>query len=441
MSQDEILSLKQENIELNEKTKKLAFYLNKFKEDKAALTRQLQEKEEEIVKLKEKIIALTYNKKSSSKEVKEYSVESKKLNITLQPIVDRQQDPKMLGLINNFKITVDDKNLIIKNMMEEITELRSKLEELKENEQTNYKFIIAKLSKHNIDNEYIKQSKEFSSLKYLKQDLELKVSEIKEEKEDLIKENISYLGQIENLNQQINSSETKNKIKHEKEKYYNLLNNYRVFACISEHNTLENKRLKYFNELMQQDMIDVNNLNLQLKNKLIEVESEIEKYQILIRGNQSELEYLREKNKSLKQIIDEMQLSKKSYIVSYYYLGISYEGRIIFEKVDENEYTFKIETKMSTRKINWLDYDAFIDSANNIVKFKSKTEGTEEDYYSEDYNKIYSDFELFKKKSIETSKLKTINTSVGVSTVFEKKEKDLKNLKDKENQVRDMFGF
>lgn len=262
MSQDEILSLKQENIELNEKTKKLAFYLNKFKEDKAALTRQLQEKEEEIVKLKEKIIALTYNKKSSSREVKEYSVESKKLNITHQPIVDRQQDPKMVGLINNFKITVDDKNLIIKNMMEEITELRSNLEELKENEQTNYKFIIAKLSKHNIDNEYIKQSKEYSSLKYLKQDLELKVSEIKEEKEDLIKEKISHLGQIENLNQQISSSETKNKIKHEKEKYYNLLNNYRVFACISEHNTQETKRLKYFNELMQQDMIDVIKVNI-----------------------------------------------------------------------------------------------------------------------------------------------------------------------------------
>ena len=48
---------------------------------------------------------------------------------------------------------------------------------------------------------------------------------------------------------------------------------------------------------------------------------------------------------------------------------------------------------------------------------------------------------MFKKKSIEGGKIKNKITNKGVSTVMERRDKDIKNIKDKENMLKEMFGL
>lgn len=524
--QDELKVLQEENASLTSKLKRIAQICKDINQEKEGLKRKLNEKEDEVKGLNEKIEVLEKKLEYSYSAVESnditqnnefdtrnktklgvptntnyrasrlrYSlsnagallgsnnnllqvdnknqpnklniVDSKQatenVNVNIIALQSKRPDTQITYLLKKLREDLEEKNRQINVLNDENAYLRMKYEEEKSKELANYEFVLSKISKHNVDTEFIKATKELSSIKSALGISEYKNQELMREKEELyinIKQMedllVEYKQQLDifrrsgtNIVSKVNAKEpafeeskinTKLHPNNALERilvsdYYKILNFYRQMACILQHTLKDYKKAKYFLSKSQQDNDLLNEELVMTKNQVSELESMKERQEIQIKGNNSELEYLRDKNKELKSIIDEMQLSKKTYNVTYYYLGIAYEGKIIFEKSEE-DYFFKIITKMSTRKLNLADYE-FYQSGTDCLKIKNRLDNSEEDYYTQEVTSCMADFELFKKKYVEMGKFKTLGSKV----ISEKPEKEQKDLKNKEKKLKDVFGF
>lgn len=531
-TEDEIIVLKQTISDLKKKLSTVATYANQLKHDKEAFMRIISEKDETIDKLNSKLksfekIDKDLNNKNNTNKVedlfnlKEYNIlnnvnlsskiEEENITVNLYALEEKSSDNKLKYLLNRLNEDNNKKANQIKNLTEELTSVRFQIEEIKANETSNYQFILSKISKTTMDNQYLRLSKENSNLKTQILSLEIKNKELiqinksfKDNSKTINSNDVKAFdkdfNQIDYNNNDLTSSEkqitTQEKsfknIKEDSykkiynEKYYKLLNQYRQTACVLEHSFKNSRKYCNYYNNTKEELLKLNNNYLIVSNKNTELESELEKHQFQIRGNYSELDHLKDKVVKLQSLIDQLQTSKKTYNVVYYYLGLPYDGKFIFERNEDNEYIFCIEHKTKTYTINWLESIIYIKNdntssnvslskntvsnfGNNVDNFselskakssdnnenkqynikketsciviKNINENTECEYYSEESYKIVLDFEFFKKKSIESGRFKNTVTNNGVSTVMERTEKDAKNLKDKENILKDIFGL
>lgn len=532
---DELKILKEENNNLMIKLKKVATYCQDLKNEKEALFRKNNEKEEEIKALNQKINYLEkkiddsysmipnssdtaflekpFEKDNSRISIVPQSQDMKKLkqntiealnrnstlrysltpntpnitkkektldnvNINLVNLHSKKPDIQFTSFIKKLREEIEHKNKQIINLNDEILELRKNYEEEKAKQICNYNYLLEKITKNNIETEFIKVSKELAASKFNCSVSNIKIKELEKDKSDLqinIKQlesiNSELKKQLENkiesykleeksesdsnkvddkkvtkkleFNEKSFSDVEKNSKNYEnvcKDLYYKQLNSNRFYVAYIDQMLKENRKFKFLEERYKQDCQMLSNSKLVFENRIIELEATKEYQDIQLKGNFNELEYLREKNEELKSIIDELKFSKKVYIVSYYYLGLPYEGKFVFER-SESEYSFTIVTKTSTRRMNLLDCDLQVNE-NIKLKLTIKNFGDEE-YYSNsnEVNLIMSDFSLFKKKFISTSKLSTINKSGENVIVAEKTETKKELIQGKEKKVMDIFNL
>lgn len=399
-----------------------------------------------------------YNPSNNTKSKHDYSNPTM-TQVNIIAVQSKKQDSQITQLLKRLREDIEDKNKQILVLNDENTYLRMKYEEEKAKELINYDFVLSKISKHNIDNEFIKSSKELATIKSKHMYSEQRNEDLMREKEelfinikqleDLITEYKQQLNISKKLGISDNNNSNKNDISNKNSNvlvkktlqeihssdYYKILNYYRQQSTTLEHILKELRRVKFFQDKTNEDNDLLNEEIVVLRNQITEIESIKEKQEIQIKGNSSELEYLREKNKQMKEMIDELQLSKKTYNVTYYYLGLANDAKLVFEKYEE-EYLFKVITKTTTKKLNLIDYEAF-QSGVDCLKLRSSVDGTEENYYLNELQSFLEDFDLFKKKCIENTKFK----SQGSKIIAEKNSKEMKDLKNKEKKLMDVFGF
>ena len=280
-TEDEIIVLKQTISDLKKKLSTVATYANQLKHDKEAFMRIISEKDETIDKLNSKLksfekIDKDLNNKNNTNKVedlfnlKEYNIlnnvnlsskiEEENITVNLYALEEKSSDNKLKYLLNRLNEDNNKKANQIKNLTEELTSVRFQIEEIKANETSNYQFILSKISKTTMDNQYLRLSKENSNLKTQILSLEIKNKELiqinksfKDNSKTINSNDVKAFdkdfNQIDYNNNDLTSSEkqitTQEKsfknIKEDSykkiynEKYYKLLNQYRQTACVLEH--------------------------------------------------------------------------------------------------------------------------------------------------------------------------------------------------------------
>ena len=414
-----------------------------LKEEKESYARKLSEKEQEYNILREKYEQLLKEKKedkafeldsnknndarfsiSTSINInKVITLEKEKLEETLRNNKEEnsQQSITQINLFKKLKEDINLKNNQIIDLMKENDKLKIEMEKIKANLIENNKLVLSKVL-NNLDSEFIKMSRENVNLKSDKKQLENKIADqLKTIENNEISEKYKRF-YLEHVNEKTNVDSFNIKLK-------NIMSVIKIYSDFSNRLLTENRRYKFLEQKNLHDIEIFSNDKVILIDKIAELDSSIVNKDIQIKGNRCEIDHLKKNVSELKKEIESIRGSKNTYIITYYYLGISNEGKIIFDRKD-NQYNIFLDTKFLNSKLNLFE-ENIKKVDNNSFILQNNT------YYSKEIDEIITCFNEFKKKYIENNKYVT----KGDVLVKEKSDKEKKELKSKEKNLLDMFDF
>ena len=359
--------------------------------------KELEEKEKEINKLKDKKNSL----EKKPEEIYKFST-----NINISDIKELQQkfdsDKLILSdLIKSLKSDIEKKNELITQLNKELDISRTNLE-LERKLNIKYFDLNSPLLKLNTDKirvEYYRINCENISIKVKLLNLEEKIDLLTKENENLLKEKENLEKNIQEKNDFYQNIFKKTKISYDKlvQNLYKISQNYH--ESTKKIMELSKYKLNKENEIKE---LNITNTLLEKENMTLKAENESMRKRI--QTNEYQINSLKNEIKDLEKTIAENKFSKRVFFVSYTYLSVPMNGNITIDKDVNGNFCFIIENRTSTRKLSFLDVDVTIDPnyKNKIIVnlLKSKIK---EEYTTSEAKVLVETFNEFKKKVIELS--------------------------------------
>ena len=368
--------------------------------------KEIEEKDKEITKLKEK-------HKSSEKKPEEIYKFSQKINISDINELKQKYDSDKLSLselIKSLKSDIEKKNQLIEQLNKELDISRTNLE-LERKLNIKYFDLSSPLFKSNTDKirvDYYRITCENVSMRVKLLNLEEKIELISKNNESLIKEKESLEKNIKEKNEFY-----QNLMKKMKNSYDNLVKNLSKLSKNYHESTKKIMELSKYKLNKENEIKELNITNTVLEKENLTLKAENEGMRKRIQTNEYQINSLKNEIKDLEKTIAENKFSKRVFFVSYTYLSVPMSGNITIEKDIKGNFNFIIENRTSTRKMSFLDVDVTIDPNYknkiivNLLKAKIK-----EEYITSEAKVLVETFNEFKKKVIELTDVGSENKSL-----------------------------
>ena len=368
--------------------------------------KEIEEKDKEITKLKEK-------HKSSEKKPEEIYKFSQKINISDIKELKQKYDSDKLSLselIKSLKSDIEKKNQLIEQLNKELDISRTNLE-LERKLNIKYFDLSSPLFKSNTDKirvDYYRITCENVAMRVKLLNLEEKIELISKNNESLIKEKESLEKNIKEKNEFY-----QNLMKKMKNSYDNLVKNLSKLSKNYHESTKKITELSKYKINKENEIKELNITNTVLEKENLTLKAENEGMRKRIQTNEYQINSLKNEIKDLEKTIAENKFSKRVFFVSYTYLSVPMSGNITIEKDIKGNFNFIIENRTSTRKMSFLDVDVTIDPNYknkiivNLLKAKIK-----EEYITSEAKVLVETFNEFKKKVIELTDVGSENKSL-----------------------------
>ena len=368
--------------------------------------KEIEEKDKEITKLKEK-------HKSSEKKPEEIYKFSQKINISDIKELKQKYDSDKLSLselIKSLKSDIAKKNELIEQLNKELDISRTNLE-LERKLNIKYFDLSSPLFKSNTDKirvDYYRITCENVAMKVKLLNLEEKIELISKNNEDLINEKESLEKNIKEKNEFY-----QNILKKMKNSYDKLVKNLSKLSKNYHESTKKIMELSKYKLNKENEIKELNITNTVLEKENLTLKAENEGMRKRIQTNEYQINSLKNEIKDLEKTIAENKFSKRVFFVSYTYLSVPMSGNITIEKDIKGNFNFIIENRTSTRKMSFLDVDVTIDPNYknkiivNLLKAKIK-----EEYITSEAKVLVETFNEFKKKVIELTDVGSENKSL-----------------------------
>ena len=368
--------------------------------------KEIEEKDKEITKLKEK-------HKSSEKKPEEIYKFSQKINISEIKELKQKYDSDKLSLselIKSLKSDIEKKNQLIEQLNKELDISRTNLE-LERKLNIKYFDLSSPLFKSNTDKirvDYYRITCENVAMKVKLLNLEEKIELISKNNESLIKEKESLEKNIKEKNEFY-----QNILKKMKNSYDKLVKNLSKLSKNYHKSTKKIMELSKYKLNKENEIKELNITNTVLEKENLTLKAENEGMRKRIQTNEYQINSLKNEIKDLEKTIAENKFSKRVFFVSYTYLSVPMSGNITIEKDIKGNFNFIIENRTSTRKMSFLDVDVTIDPNYknkiivNLLKAKLK-----EEYITSEAKVLVETFNEFKKKVIELTDVGSENKSL-----------------------------
>ena len=368
--------------------------------------KEIEEKDKEITKLKEK-------HKSLEKKPEEIYKFSQKINISDIKELKQKYDSDKLSLselIKSLKSDIEKKNQLIEQLNKELDISRTNLE-LERKLNIKYFDLSSPLFKSNTDKirvDYYRITCENVAMRVKLLNLEEKIELISKNNEDLINEK-------ENLEKNIKEKNEfyQNILKKMKNSYDKLVKNLSKLSKNYHESTKKIMELSKYKLNKENEIKELNITNTVLEKENLTLKAENEGMRKRIQTNEYQINSLKNEIKDLEKTIAENKFSKRVFFVSYTYLSVPMSGNITIEKDIKGNFNFIIENRTSTRKMSFLDVDVTIDPNYknkiivNLLKAKIK-----EEYITSEAKVLVETFNEFKKKVIELTDVGSENKSL-----------------------------
>ena len=368
--------------------------------------KEIEEKDKEISKLKEK-------HKSSEKKPEEIYKFSQKINISDINELKQKYDSDKLSLselIKSLKSDIEKKNELIEQLNKELDISRTNLE-LERKLNIKYFDLSSPLFKSNTDKirvDYYRITCENVAMRVKLLNLEEKIELISKNNESLINEKESLEKNIKEKNEFY-----QNILKKMKNSYDNLVKNLSKLSKNYHESTKKIMELSKYKLNKENEIKELNITNTVLEKENLTLKAENEGMRKRIQTNEYQINSLKNEIKDLEKTIAENKFSKRVFFVSYTYLSVPMSGNITIEKDVKGNFNFIIENRTSTRKMSFLDVDVTIDPNYknkiivNLLKAKIK-----EEYITSEAKVLVETFNEFKKKVIELTDVGSENKSL-----------------------------
>ena len=368
--------------------------------------KEIEEKDKEITKLKEK-------HKSLEKKPEEIYKFSQKINISDINELKQKYDSDKLSLselIKSLKSDIEKKNQLIEQLNKELDISRTNLE-LERKLNIKYFDLSSPLFKSNTDKirvDYYRITCENVSMRVKLLNLEEKIELISKNNESLIKEKESLEKNIKEKNEFY-----QNILKKMKNSYDKLVKNLSKLSKNYHESTKKIMELSKYKINKENEIKELNITNTVLEKENLTLKAENEGMRKRIQTNEYQINSLKNEIKDLEKTIAENKFSKRVFFVSYTYLSVPMSGNITIEKDIKGNFNFIIENRTSTRKMSFLDVDVTIDPNYknkiivNLLKAKIK-----EEYITSEAKVLVETFNEFKKKVIELTDVGSENKSL-----------------------------
>ena len=368
--------------------------------------KEIEEKDKEITKLKEK-------HKSSEKKPEEIYKFSQKINISDIKELKQKYDSDKLSLselIKSLKSDIEKKNQLIEQLNKELDISRTNLE-LERKLNIKYFDLSSPLFKSNTDKirvDYYRITCENVAMRVKLLNLEEKIELISKNNESLIKEKESLEKNIKEKNEFY-----QNILKKMKNSYDKLVKNLSKLSKNYHESTKKIMELSKYKLNKENEIKELNITNTVLEKENLTLKAENEGMRKRIQTNEYQINSLKNEIKDLEKTIAENKFSKRVFFVSYTYLSVPMSGNITIEKDIKGNFNFIIENRTSTRKMSFLDVDVTIDPNYknkiivNLLKAKIK-----EEYITSEAKVLVETFNEFKKKVIELTDVGSENKSL-----------------------------
>ena len=368
--------------------------------------KEIEEKDKEITKLKEK-------HKSLEKKPEEIYKFSQKIDISDINELKQKYDSDKLSLselIKSLKSDIEKKNQLIEQLNKELDISRTNLE-LERKLNIKYFDLSSPLFKSNTDKirvDYYRITCENVAMRVKLLNLEEKIELISKNNEDLINEK-------ENLEKNIKEKNEfyQNILKKMKNSYDKLVKNLSKLSKNYHESTKKIMELSKYKINKENEIKELNITNTVLEKENLTLKAENEGMRKRIQTNEYQINSLKNEIKDLEKTIAENKFSKRVFFVSYTYLSVPMSGNITIEKDIKGNFNFIIENRTSTRKMSFLDVDVTIDPNYknkiivNLLKAKIK-----EEYITSEAKVLVETFNEFKKKVIELTDVGSENKSL-----------------------------
>ena len=368
--------------------------------------KEIEEKDKEITKLKEK-------HKSSEKKPEEIYKFSQKINISDIKELKQKYDSDKLSLselIKSLKSDIEKKNQLIEQLNKELDISRTNLE-LERKLNIKYFDLSSPLFKSNTDKirvDYYRITCENVAMRVKLLNLEEKIELISKNNESLINEKESLEKNIKEKNEFY-----QNILKKMKNSYDKLVKNLSKLSKNYHESTKKITELSKYKINKENEIKELNITNTVLEKENLTLKAENEGMRKRIQTNEYQINSLKNEIKDLEKTIAENKFSKRVFFVSYTYLSVPMSGNITIEKDIKGNFNFIIENRTSTRKMSFLDVDVTIDPNYknkiivNLLKAKIK-----EEYITSEAKVLVETFNEFKKKVIELTDVGSENKSL-----------------------------
>ena len=368
--------------------------------------KEIEEKDKEITKLKEK-------HKSSEKKPEEIYKFSQKINISDIKELKQKYDSDKLSLselIKSLKSDIEKKNQLIEQLNKELDISRTNLE-LERKLNIKYFDLSSPLFKSNTDKirvDYYRITCENVAMRVKLLNLEEKIELISKNNESLINEKESLEKNIKEKNEFY-----QNILKKMKNSYDKLVKNLSKLSKNYHESTKKIMELSKYKLNKENEIKELNITNTVLEKENLTLKAENEGMRKRIQTNEYQINSLKNEIKDLEKTIAENKFSKRVFFVSYTYLSVPMSGNITIEKDIKGNFNFIIENRTSTRKMSFLDVDVTIDPNYknkiivNLLKAKIK-----EEYITSEAKVLVETFNEFKKKVIELTDVGSENKSL-----------------------------
>ena len=368
--------------------------------------KEIEEKDKEITKLKEK-------HKSSEKKPEEIYKFSQKINISDINELKQKYDSDKLSLselIKSLKSDIEKKNELIEQLNKELDISRTNLE-LERKLNIKYFDLSSPLFKSNTDKirvDYYRITCENVAMRVKLLNLEEKIELISKNNESLINEKESLEKNIKEKNEFY-----QNLMKKMKNSYDKLVKNLSKLSKNYHESTKKIMELSKYKLNKENEIKELNITNTVLEKENLTLKAENEGMRKRIQTNEYQINSLKNEIKDLEKTIAENKFSKRVFFVSYTYLSVPMSGNITIEKDIKGNFNFIIENRTSTRKMSFLDVDVTIDPNYknkiivNLLKAKIK-----EEYITSEAKVLVETFNEFKKKVIELTDVGSENKSL-----------------------------
>jgi hypothetical protein len=368
--------------------------------------KELEEKDKEINKLKEK-------NKSIEKKPEEIFKFSEKINISDIKELKQKYDSDKLSLselIKSLKSDIEKKKELISQLNNELHISRTNLE-LDRKLNLKYFDLNSPLFKSNTDKirvDYYRITCENITMR-------VKLLNLEEKIESISKNNDNLLNEKETLEKNIKEKNEfyQNVLKKMKNSYDKLVKTLSKLSKNYHESTKKIMELSKYKINKENEIKELNITNTVLEKENLTLKAENEGMRKRIQTNEYQINSLKNEIKELEKTIAENKFSKRVFFVSYTYLSVPMSGNITIEKDVKGNFNFIIENRTSTRKLSFLDVDVTIDPNYknkiivNLLKAKIK-----EEYITSEAKVLVETFNEFKKKVIELTDVGSENKSI-----------------------------